>query len=161
MGDIMLCMKPTAIIVSLFLLVFATKEAEGSIRNYVNASATGDDSSVNVKINNSFGTTNSNTSNVQGESTTRVEINQEGTGTSSVNVNGKEYKVEGPGNLNVEEKTPTGNEESNTTTPSATVTKTEDLNLSAPDVTTENNNFLRMLFSQIRESLKNFLGNLF
>ena len=60
------------------------------------------DSSVNVQINNSLNT--KNTTSYSSETKTKIDIEQSGNGTSEVKVNGKEYKVEGPGELHINEK---------------------------------------------------------
>lgn len=57
--------------------------------------------SVNVNIKNNLNSDDS--SQISSSTHTKVNISQEGEGTSSVTVNGKEWKLEGPGEINVDE----------------------------------------------------------
>ena len=154
-------MKATALILSTLLFVFAVKEAEGSIRNYVNASATGENSEVDVKIDNNFGTGTTNTSSVKSESTTKVDITQEGTGTSSVTINGKEYKVEGAGSLHVDESTNGSPTISPSEDGSTTATPTSSESQEEPNSVEENKSFIERFFRQLREDIRNLFASLF
>ena len=158
----MMSMKPAALLITTLLFVFAVKEAEGSIRNYVRTSAEGDGASVNVDIKNNVNT-GSSTTRVQDESTTKVEIDQEGGGTSSVTINGKEYKVEGTGSLNIEEKTPLGSPTVSPTVtgnPTATPSESEENN-EVVSIKDENKSFLANLFAGLRERFKSLLSSFF
>lgn len=67
-------------------------------------------SSVKVNINNTVNsTTNSDSS--TSDTKAKIDIEQSGNGTSQVTVNGKEYKVEGVGELHIDENIP-GNSQS-------------------------------------------------
>lgn len=94
-------MKASLLFILILLIVVPTVFA--SVTNEVNIQSSGGSSTV--KINNQMG---ANTTSTQTTSTkTNVEINQSGEGTSKVNINGKEWKLEGPGNISVsEESTP-------------------------------------------------------
>lgn len=127
----MVFMKKITFIIALvspFIIVssiFANNVA--NINNEVDASANGSDSNIKVDINNNV---NSNTnSNSSTSNKTNVSIHQEGGGTSEVTINGKTYKQEGPGDININEEsnsnsTMSAKQELNTqsnATPNATV----------------------------------------
>ena len=93
-------MKLTAIVMVILLFFFTVTDLKANISNRVRVESSGGTSSV--KINNQLGSnTNSNTSNTS--TSTKVEIDQSGEGTSEVSVNGKEWKLEGPGTISVDE----------------------------------------------------------
>lgn len=79
------------------------------------------DSSVNVRINNNVNSKSTTT--YSSHTKTKIDIEQEGNGYSEVTVNGKEYKVEGPGELHVDEYISSTNPPttSNTNTPKPTI----------------------------------------
>jgi hypothetical protein len=74
--------------------------------------------SSKVYINNNVNTGYDSYSSSQ--TNTRVEIHQEGEGTTSVKINGKEWKLEGPGNISEEEYYDSDNSATNDDTSSPT-----------------------------------------
>lgn len=106
-------MKLPALILTSALFISFTSSA--------NAASGG--SSVNVRINNSL-----NSGNVSSQSfsktETKVNISQEGEGTSSVTINGKEWKLEGPGEISVNESSDTSPTSGPTSSPTQTPTLT-------------------------------------
>ena len=95
----------------LFFVVVGNPSASfsnySSVNNYVNSNVNGSDASVNVNIQNNVNTQSSNTTTTK-SSSTKVHISQEGEGTSQVVINGKEWKLEGPGEINVNESSDNG-----------------------------------------------------
>lgn len=89
-------------ILSLFFYynkVYAANYAE--IVNNIKTTTTGSNSNVNVNIKNNLNTQSSTSTSKS--TSTKVDISQEGEGTSQVVINGKEWKLEGPGEINVNE----------------------------------------------------------
>lgn len=107
-------MKSSAIMLSLFLLFSAVRSVDANILNDIKAKSAGNGSSVHVEINNSVNTNSKNKSGSSSKTDTKVDISQEGEGTSSVKINGKEWKLEGPGEIHV------NNDDTASTTPAAT-----------------------------------------
>ncbi len=109
-------MIKAAIVVSAILFV-STSSVVGAnnanIDNKVKVNANGDSTSVNIDIKNNVNTDSNSTTHK--ESSTNIHISQDGEGTSSVKVNGKEWKLEGPGEINVNEKDTEGDGLSPTT----------------------------------------------
>ena len=97
-------------------MFIAVPSVFASVTNEVNIQSSGGTSTV--KVNNQMGS-NTNSTNTS-SSKTNVEIHQTGEGTSKVSINGKEWKLEGPGDISVsEESSPNP---SSTASPSATAT---------------------------------------
>ena len=95
-------MKITA--VSLFLVIFllsASSASATTITNNVRVNANGSNANANVNISNNINSSSNYSS--SSESRTSVSISQTGEGESSVTVNGKEWKVEGLGEIKVNE----------------------------------------------------------
>lgn len=144
------------IVLTLFLLTFVGKTY---------ASTGG--SSVNVKINNSLNSGNSTS--YHSSTSTKVNINQEGEGTSEVKINGKEWKVEGPGDINVNESSETSPAPTQSTNPTlAPVTPTPNEEISPTPMPDEDTNpqpsfgdTLKERFEELRESLVNFFSKIF
>src|SRR3989338_2068165 len=122
-------MKFTAFIVSFFIFSLLASPVSAGIINNINVSSQGGESRVNVRVNN---ISNSSVSSyTQSTSRTKINIEQSGEGTSEVKVNGKEWKLEGPGEISVDEtSTP------NPTPPTSTPTPTEEPTPSPEAITT-------------------------
>lgn len=158
-------MKIPAILFLAAILLTIPTTVLASIRNEVYAKSSGGDSSVNVEVNNEVNTGSSYTSTTT-TGTTNVEIHQTGTGTSTVRVNGKEWKVEGPGDISVSEgsngkMTPTSTpvpqiSATPTVTPTATVTPTD-----APGEPHDEQLVMLETFKQNMEKMKETLEYLF
>ncbi len=135
MVGIMNLMKKTAVVFSLlsFLLILFPHNIFASIKNDINVKSQGGNSSVKVNVQNNLGSTSqtfSSSSETGSETNTNVSISQTGEGTSEVKINGQEWKLEGPGEINVNENsissTPTSVEASPTPTDSLTPTSVPD-----------------------------------
>ena len=127
-------MKLTATIFSFaFALLFlstSTADAE-TIKNSVKVTANGSNANANINISNNINTS-SNTSNYSNsQSKTNIYINQSGEGTSSVKINGEEWKLEGPGEINVNENNTAKMETTLTVLPTIEPTTTPDSLISA------------------------------
>jgi predicted aldo/keto reductase-like oxidoreductase len=96
-------MKFIGLVIGIFFLLVSTTDLYASISNKVNVESSGGNSSV--KINNNVNTGSDSYSSEEGSTSTKVEIHQSGEGTSEVNINGKEWKLDGPGDISVEENT--------------------------------------------------------
>lgn len=118
------------------------------------------ESSVNVSVSNHTG--NSTSTSYTSEGKTDVYINQTGEGTSSVKVNGKEWKLEGPGEIKVNEGTETVE---NTPNPSPTDTASPSATVAPTEVdSAEVKNFLEKIedkIEEIRETIQEFFENIF
>jgi len=125
------------------LLLFPVPSVYASIRNEVHASSTGGNSSVRVQVNNQVNTGNSTTTTTT-TGKTNVEIHQTGDGTSSVSVDGKEWKLEGPGDISES----VGSEESATPTP--------DGSPSATPTPTDSEQETQGFVEALKENLENF-----
>ena len=141
-------MKLTAILILFVINLLATPAVFASIINDVNIKSSGESSKVDVKIDNKVNTGNSFVSTKTASSKTSVEINQTGEGTSEVNINGKQWKLEGPGNISAPEETLSP---SPTSTPAAIPT-------SIPDQVEKE---IRNQIEQIIGKLKDLLDKLF
>jgi hypothetical protein len=114
-------MKLPAVFLITILYLALTSPVQAGISNYVRASSnsgSGGNSTTQVNIKNNVNTGGSVNS-YKSETKTDVHISQEGEGTSSVTINGKEWKLEGPGEINVDENT---DSVSSTPTPAPTDT---------------------------------------
>lgn len=136
-------MVKAVVAAGLLLLSTSTVLAStSSISNDIDVSSNGGGSSVNVKVNNNVnGTNTSSTTTSTTQTKTNVNIDQSGDGHSSVTINGKEYKVDGPGSLNINESSP----------PTATAFT------SAPDVSAEQQNIIIDLLQRLFSFLKNLV----
>lgn len=114
-----------------------------------NVLASTGDSSVNVNIHNSVNIGNSSQSSSKTE--TKVNISQEGEGTSSVKVNGKEWKLEGPGKINVNETSTNEPESSKETIDDDTTFVVGDLSIL---------DIIRERIEEIKASIEGFIQNL-
>ena len=150
-------MKFPAVVVAIFALLTVSSEASAA--------------SVRVNVNNDI---NSGFNSYSSETRTKVNISQDGEGTSSVKVNGKEWSLEGPGEISVDESSDSNSSptlsptENPTNTPtqipsseSPTPTDGEELD-SAPE---EIHEFPALLFKEMVENLLNsfnvFISNVF
>lgn len=130
-------------------------------------------SSVKVKINNKV---NSDSSSFRSSSRTNVNIHQEGEGTSQVTINGQEWKLEGPGDINVNQDstptpdnptasptqipTPTQETVTPTLTPTPTVSPTE----TPQEDGNSNSSFSEIMnarFKMIKESVQELFSKIF
>lgn len=153
-------MKLAALLLIFLLTLVLASSNTFAITNRVNASSSsgpGGNSTTRVYINNNLNTGN-NTSSFTSETKTDVHISQEGEGTSSVNINGKEWKLEGPGEINVNEglsSTESSPTESLTQTPTSEP---------KPEVLGDNDevpSFLGEIFQNLFKSLQQFLSRIF
>lgn len=93
------------------LLFFATtvlvfpRPADAAVENSIHINTNGSDAQVSVDVQNSVGGNTGSEGTSRTDSNTSVEIHQSGDGKSTVTVNGKEYSVDGPGDLSVTEPT--------------------------------------------------------
>lgn len=142
----------TLILSAIFVLLSPsiTKATSSNIETNINASSNG--GTTEVRVNNQVNT-GSNTTSVKGTTTTKVNINQNGGGTSSVTVNGKEYKVEGTGSLSIDETTDTNSSGSPTLKPTEPETPTQDKD--------ENTDEDKSGFRKFFDSIKIFFSKLF
>ncbi|KKU64275.1 MAG: hypothetical protein UX87_C0007G0015 [Candidatus Amesbacteria bacterium GW2011_GWA1_47_16] len=95
---------------------------------------------------------NSSTS-VTSRTDTNVSISQTGEGTSSVKINGKEYRLDGPGEIKVNESSgtdPTGSPTA-TTSPTPTPPTTAELTKADQETIVKFMEMIRELISRIRE----------
>lgn len=155
-------MKYLSFIIAAILLLFTVKASYAtSVTNDVKAESDGENSSVNVNIKNNVNTGGTNTS--TSKTQTNIDIHQTGNGTSKVNVNGKEYKVEGPGDLSVHE----GNTESSE---SGQINKEEKDNDSEPIITSSpvpNNkpqtvgDLIKLQYEEIKRAIRRFFSSIF
>lgn len=134
------------------ILLFIVPTVSASITNEVNINSSGGTSTV--KINNQLGTnTNSTTTPT---SKTNVEINQTGEGTSKVTINGKEWKLEGPGNITVsEESTPKPS-----SSPSASASATPSASPSTDELDEQQKNIIAQIIKALQQLIER-LQNLF
>lgn len=156
------------LVFSLFILLTSSTQAANSanITNAVSARANGTDSSVTVDISNNVNTGNNSTS-YTSEGTTTVDISQSGNGTSRVVINGKEWLLEGPGEIHVDENSDSNTEAtpsltpptSETPTPTPAVLGTTDDNANTPVTLSDKiQKRFEMFKKSILDLLKNFLG---
>ncbi len=144
-------MRIAAILLTTIFLLNLAKIANASIDNYVKAKATGENASVKVNIKNNVNT-GSNTSSYQSETNTKVNISQTGEGTSSVTVNGKEWKLEGPGEINVNESSDSTSSDTQNSEPTNTPAPTSE---PEPDVLSDTDENSPTTFSEmIRQKIK-------
>lgn len=149
-------MKIFLSIVALNLLFLFPSIVLGNVSTNISAESTGDDSSVKVNINNNVNAKNDETF-VSTDSTTKVLINQTGEGTSSIKINGKEWKLEGPGNINVNES----NDDQDPTTPPQPDETQSPEPQDETEKLEETKSFPEAIFDQIMETIQDFLKNLF
>jgi hypothetical protein len=116
------CMKISALIVSavITLNLILASPTLASIRNEVNIKSNGSGENT-VRIENNTGSQN-NTTQFKSSTKTNVEIHQDGEGTSTVKVNDKEWKLEGPGDISVTEESNSSSKPTATPIPSASPT---------------------------------------
>ena len=159
MVGIMNLMKKTAVVFSLlsFLLILFPHNIFASIKNDINVKSQGGNSSVKVNVQNNLGSTSqtfSSSSETGSETNTNVSISQTGEGTSEVKINGQEWKLEGPGEINVNENsissTPTSVEASPTPTDTPTPTEVPD----SEEETTGN------IFEKINDKIEEFKNSI-
>ena len=113
-------MKIFFLILAIFAFLSAPSIVYAIIKNEVrvNSNTDGGDTSVKVNINNDVNTSGS----TQESSQTNVNIHQSGEGTAQVKVDGKEYSLEGPGDLSVNENSGSSSSNSPSATPTPTLT---------------------------------------
>lgn len=149
----------------LFVTSIASVKADISNDVNVNSESKSGDSSVDVNINNQVNTDN-NINSASSETNTKVEIHQEGEGTSQVKVNDKEWVLEGPGDISVNESgesafTPTplsDEEESEQPTDlgeETDIPSEDDTSRSLPEIINEK---VENILELIRETVLDFLG---
>src|SRR3989344_7239264 len=97
-------MKLAALVLAIIIYFSTTSSAYASVNNDIKVNSQGGGSRVKVNLKNNVNTDNYNYSS-SSQTDTNVNINQTGEGTSSVKINGKEWKLEGPGEINVNEGT--------------------------------------------------------
>lgn len=114
---------PRSKVLSSALFIFALI-SYANINNNVKINATGENSSVEVNIKNNVNTKGTTTTPTS-ETSTSVNISQTGEGTSLVKINGKEWKLEGPGEINVKESFNSSSNPSPTITPSEKISPTQ------------------------------------
>lgn len=146
-------MKNIATLTFLLTLLILAPQVSAEIRNNVSvrANSQGGESNVNVKVDNNVNSSSQNT--ISSQTKTDVHISQSGEGKSQVTINGKEYKLEGPGELNISNSTASP---SPTLSPSASPT-------SSPQIQEETKNQLNKimeLLQQIFTLLKKLSFNL-
>ncbi len=86
--------------------------------------------SANININSRISSNSNSGSQSFSSSNSRIDISQSGEGTSKVTINGKEYKVEGPGELHV------NNSSDSTNTPTEAPQATTQHSDPSPTITT-------------------------
>ena len=89
-------MPKTALLLVILPLLLPMKVDATSSNVRVNTSS----DNSNIRVNVDSNVNSSSTSEISTSSSTNVHINQSGEGTSTVKINGKEYKLEGPGEIN-------------------------------------------------------------
>lgn len=142
-----------------------------NIVNDVTAEATGDGANVNVRINNSLG--QQSTTSYTKSNTTSVHISQTGDGESSVVINDKEWKLDGPGEINITE---TSDPESENGTERAGTESfgdneleegeddsilVDEYNESASDTLASKKPSIKHYFEELFFTLRSFFANLF
>lgn len=140
-------MKYKAGLLLLFSLLVPSSVYASSSSVHVETS--GSDS--HVTVNNSVQSTSS--TQVTQNGTTEVNIEQSGNGHSEVNVNGKQWKMDGPGEIH--EKTSTGTSSGSSTTPTVTPTHTA---TATPTLKPEKKEGKKSI---IQEAISNFIHRLF
>lgn len=115
-------MKFTVLLLSvLFYLIFAS-DANANVYNNIRAessSGEGGNASVNININNNINTGSSSYTSTS-KTDTKIDLQQGGNGTSTVKINGKEWKLDGPGEIHVDENS----SPSNASTPTPAISPT-------------------------------------
>lgn len=94
-------MKIPAVVLVFICLLSLRTIVQAAITNEIRAESSG--GSVSVEVNNQVNTGNYSKTTTTTTGKTNIEIHQTGDGTSSVNINGKEWKLEGPGDISVQE----------------------------------------------------------
>lgn len=133
----------------LLFLSFLVPSSAYASSSSVHVETSGSES--HVTVNNSVQSTSS--TQVTQNGTTEVNIEQSGNGHSEVNVNGKQWKVDGPGEIH--EKTSTNSNSSSNSSP--TVTPTHEAT-ATPTLKPEKKEIKK---SVIQEAINNFLHRLF
>jgi len=153
-------MKKAAVLLTVSVLLasasttFATNYAD--INNNVNVETNGSDTNSSVSISNNVNT-NSNTES-SSKTNTSVSIHQVGEGTSEVTINGKTYKQDGPGDININENSEL-EDDKQSATPEASPTQHEkDVETEAIKSSVLEN--IREELKSIQESIKQFFVNL-
>lgn len=136
----------------LFLLTIKQVHAS-SVTNDINVESNGGNNTINVENNVNSDSTTSVTS--SSDSNTKVYIEQSGKGTSQVNVNGKEYKLEGPGKIDVT----TSNTTNNTTITPKPTNQSESVSPTMNPKETETKiNIIGQLTTSIKELIDKFFS---
>ena len=144
-------MKLLSFIFILAVLITNAKPSFASTTNNVKASSSsgnGGNSSVKVDIKNNVNT-GSSTNSVNGTTTTNVDIDQTGSGTSEVTINGKTWKQEGPGSITVSESSSSSGLTPTIQSPTPSIANEKD--------STQNEGFFDRLFA----SIKSFFSKIF
>src|SRR3989344_526047 len=97
-------MKLAALVLAIIIYLSFVPSINASVNNDIKVNSQGGGSSVKVNLKNNVNTGNYNYSS-SSQTDTNVNIKQTGEGTSSVKINGKEWKLEGPGEIDVNEGT--------------------------------------------------------
>ncbi len=88
-------MKKAALVISGSVFLIATSVVGASVENNISIHTNTDSGTSNVNVNNSVSSHSSSQTSEQ----TKVEMHQTGEGTSHVSVNGKNYDLDGPGDI--------------------------------------------------------------
>jgi hypothetical protein len=130
-----------------------------SIRNEVNIKSNGGGENT-VRIENK---TSSQTSTTQLKSSTKtnVEIHQDGEGTSTVKVNDKEWRLDGPGDISVsEDSTSTSPKPTTSSTPSPSPIVSPSPSPSSSSIPEQIEQQIKSEFEDVIEAFKDLMDNL-
>ncbi len=151
------------LLVSAFILSPSLTRASISNKIDINSDSSSGDTSIKVNINNQMGTSQTSTS-VKSQSS--VRIHQSNDGASEVKINGEEYKLEGLGDINIDNssddyllptKTPTPTQNpalSDTETPS-TQSESHQV-LGSSDINVESSGVIEIVVNTCIKILRNF-----